>query len=112
MQAHDPSSSYQRFYAEVFLPEHRNLATIICHVVGAYLAIAIAAWAVVQGLYWAIPLYLPVHVVPGLIAHRLFERNLEVGDLRIDRKDYPRIWFLRANHQMAFDFLRRGAYWR
>jgi hypothetical protein len=42
-----------------------------------------------------------VHVLPGLLGHRLFDRDKTIGDVRLTRTDYPLWWFLIANHIMA-----------
>jgi hypothetical protein len=49
----------------------------------------------------------PARAAPGLIGHRLFDRDAEVGDLRITRSDYPLWWFIRANHRMTLDVILR-----
>jgi hypothetical protein len=46
-----------------------------------------------------------VHAAPGLLGHRLLERNITVGDARWRRRDYPRWWFIVANHRMTFERL-------
>jgi hypothetical protein len=58
---------------------------------------------------WAWGLLYPVvHAAPGLIGHRLFERNAEVGDVRLDRTDHPLWWFIIGNHLMFLDVLFGG----
>jgi hypothetical protein len=44
---------------------------------------------------------------PGLIGHRLFERNAAVGDVRVTRTEFPPWWFIAANHWLTFDVLLR-----
>ena len=53
-----------------------------------------------------------VHALPGLIGHRLFERNAAVGDIRVTRKDHPPLWFIAGNHLMTVELLLKGFYWR
>jgi hypothetical protein len=53
-----------------------------------------------------------VHAVPGLLGHRLFERNAAVGDLRVTRQDHSPLWFIAANHRMSWELLTRGFHWR
>jgi hypothetical protein len=80
------------------------LRLLIClHVLGTLL-----------GLLWVASslLFPAVHAIPGLIGHRLFERNEAIGDLRVSRKDYSLWWFIRANHQMTLQMLTKGIYWR
>ena len=50
-------------------------------------------------------LYPLLHAAPGLLGHRLFERNLAVGDVRVTRSDYSPLWFIIANHRMTWDLL-------
>ena len=54
---------------------------------------------------WSILAFPIVHAAPGLVGHRLFDRDEELGDLRITRTDYPLWWFIIANHLLTFDVL-------
>jgi len=63
---------------------------------------ALVVWALAAGPWWLALFYPVVHVVPGLIGHRLFERDAERGDLRVGRRDYPGLWFIAANHRLAW----------
>jgi hypothetical protein len=107
--------TFWNFYDKVFLAEHQHLANVAFHVVGtlaglAYL-ITIPLFAATQKAPWMIgllPLFPVVHAVPGLIGHKLFEPNPDVGDVRVFRKDYPTYWFLFGNHVMTMNiFLLR-----
>jgi hypothetical protein len=70
---------------------------------------ALIVFAVYSGEWaWGL-LYPVVHAAPGLIGHRLFERNAEVGDIRLDRTDHPLWWFIIGNHLMFLDVLFGGA---
>ena len=60
------------------------------------------------GMPWLALLYAVVHVAPGLLGHRYFERNTEIGDLRVTRKDYSPLWFIAGNHRMTWELVRRG----
>jgi hypothetical protein len=62
-------------------------------------------FCVYASMPWLLVLFPVMHAAPGLIGHRLFERNVHVGDLRINRKDYSPIWFIVANHRLAWDLL-------
>jgi hypothetical protein len=105
--------SFSQFYEAVFLPEHENAVNIGLHVFGTLAGLAYIGWiaystAVLGALDWkiALPLLLlfpVVHAVPGLVGHRLLERNEAVGDVRITRKDYSPLWFIVANHIMTFE---------
>lgn len=109
----DPSvGTFARFYAEVFLPEHRHPVNRALHVIGTLLGLLLIPLAVASGNPWALLLFPVVHAAPGLLGHRLFERNAEVGDLRFARRDHSPLWFIAANHRLAWDLLRfraRGA---
>ena len=54
---------------------------------------------------WWMLLFPLVHVAPGLIGHRLFDRNEAVGDARVFRTDFPLWWFVVANHRMTASLL-------
>jgi hypothetical protein len=91
--------TFTDFYKHHYPVEHRVPANIALHMIGT--AAGIVLWLVVlAGLiapWWALT-FPVVHVVPGLIGHRLFERNEEVGDSRLLRTDFPLYWFMIANH--------------
>jgi hypothetical protein len=100
---------FSDFYTHTFLGEHQHPLTVALHVFGT-----------LAGLVWlfALPwlghplwvlLFPAVHAVPGLIAHRLVERNAAVGDLRVTRKDFPAWWFIIANHRLTWELVRHGA---
>jgi hypothetical protein len=97
---------FRRFYREVFLAEHRHPINIALHA-GATLASAAYVVAVLaySASAWWLLLYPAVHAVPGLVGHRLFERNANVGDVRVLRRDYPAIWFIAGNHLMTLMLL-------
>lgn len=104
--------SFDTFYREVFLPEHRHPLNVALQVAGtlaglAFIAVVLAApW-----VWWPALLLFPlVHAGPGLVGHRLLERSARVGDARWRRSDYPGWWFIVANHRMTAETLR--AAWR
>ena len=104
--------TFENFYRDVFLPEHRDPRNIAMHASGVIGGLVLVVWAFAAdhpgwALAWPV-----AHVAPGLIGHRLFERNAAVGDLRVTRKDAPGWWFLIANHRMVWDLLRGGHRWR
>ncbi len=108
----NPRPSFSTFYVSVFLPEHRHSANVALHVIGTVAGLALLAWAPWAGQPWWLLAFPVVHAAPGLLGHRLFERNAEVGDVRVLRTDYPKWWFMLANHRMAWDLVRsrlRGA---
>jgi hypothetical protein len=55
-------------------------------------------------MWWALA-FPVVHAVPGLIGHRLFERNAQLGDVRVFQGEYPGLWFMAANHMMMIEVL-------
>ncbi len=104
--------SFDVFYRDTFLPEHRHPANIVLHVAGTLASAGLVIWAFVAGQpLWAL-LYPLVHVGPGLIGHRLFERSAEAGDLRVTRRDAPLVWFIAGNHRMVWELATRSSYWR
>jgi hypothetical protein len=99
---------FNNFYHNVFLAEHRHRANVVMHVFGT---VASAVWVVMSVLgsqpVWAL-LYPVVHAAPGLLGHRLFERNKELGDVRVTRSDYSPLWFIVANHRLTWELLVRA----
>jgi hypothetical protein len=100
-------ATYSDFYKNTFLPEHTHKVTITTHVFGTLLGIFWLVACVLLGHYFWLLLFPIVHAVPGLIGHRIAERNAEVGDARVTRKDFPLWWFIRANHQMTWNLMLR-----
>ncbi len=98
-------TSFRAFYEEIFLAEHRHAGNRALHVIGVAAGLAILACAFFSGPLWIALLFPVVHALPGLLGHRLFERQEEVGDLRVTRRDYPLWWFIVANHRMALALL-------
>ena len=99
--------SFDTFYREIFLPEHRHPLNVALHIAGTLaglvfvVAVLAAPWA-----WWPALLLFPlVHAAPGLIGHRLLERNAAVGDARWRRTDYPGWWFMLGNHRMTAERL-------
>ena len=104
-------ASFETFYREVFLQEHRHPFNVALHMFGTFIGLAFIAWVLTQPLAWypALLLFPVVHAAPGLVGHRLVERNTAIGDARWQRKDFPMSWFIAANHRMAYErLLRRG----
>jgi hypothetical protein len=107
-----PRSNFIYFYRNVFLNEHQHWGTIVLHVVGTVAGLLWIPFCFWIELPWLLIAFPAVHAVPGLIGHRLFERNEDVGDLRVTRKDYSPLWFIAANHLMSIEIIFKGAYWR
>ncbi len=104
-------TTYADFYPTVFLAEHRSTIAIGTHVFGTLLGFVWLVFALATKHCWLVLLFPVVHAVPGLIGHRIAERNPNVGDIRITRKDFPLWWFIVGNHQMTWQLVTRGAYW-
>jgi hypothetical protein len=103
--------SFSAFYRDVFVAEHRNAANVALHMVGVVASAALLVYAISSGLYWPALAYPIVHAVPGLLGHRLFERNEAVGDVRLTRTDHPLWWFIIGNHMMTFQVLFGDRRW-
>lgn len=103
---------FKDFYERVFLAEHQNPANVGLHLFGTVLGIFFVVAALLLSSPWLALAFPLVHAMPGLIGHRLFERNLSVGDIRVTRKDYSPLWFIAANHLMTMELLLKGFYWR
>ena len=104
--------NFSQFYRQVFLPEHQRPANMVLHVFGTVASAVFLVWAFWTGWPWLALLYPVIHAVPGLVGHRLFERNAQVGDVRVLRQDYSPLWFIAGNHRMLWELLTRGFYWR
>jgi hypothetical protein len=103
---------FSDFYAQTFLPEHRVPLNVLLHVLGTVASALLLPLALWLGALWLVLLFPLVHAAPGLLGHRFFERNTDVGDVRITRKDYPAWWFIVGNFCMTAQLLTRGFYWR
>jgi hypothetical protein len=89
------------FYRHAYRDEHKVPINIAIHMAGtiAGVLLLVASFTVIS-TWWALA-FPVVHVVPGLIGHRLFERAEDIGDARIFRTDLPAWWFILANHMMT-----------
>jgi hypothetical protein len=91
--------TFTEFYEHHYPAEHKVPANIAFHMVGTVAGVVLLMVVLAKLItpWWALA-FPVVHVVPGLIGHRLFERNEEVGDARLTRTDVPLYWFMIANH--------------
>lgn len=96
---------FRTFYRDHFLAEHRHPANIALHVLGTLGSAVFAVVALASSMPWVALLYPVAHAAPGLLGHRLFERNTGVGDLRVMRQDFSPAWFIAANHLMTWELL-------
>ena len=96
---------FTAFYEGPFRAEHRHPGNIRMHIVGCAAGAGWLLLAPLSGWPWLALLFPAVHAAPGLLGHRLYERNAAVGDLRITRKDYPLWMFIVANHRLAWEVL-------
>jgi hypothetical protein len=99
---------FDSFYRHHYLPEHRHPANRALHIAGTVAGLLWLPVALLGPQPWLVLLFPVVHAVPGLVGHRLFERNPQVGDLRVLRKDFPALWFIAANHRLTAEALRNG----
>jgi hypothetical protein len=95
------NQGFLHFYREAYWEEHQVPINIAIHVAGtiAGMLLLIASVTIISP-WWALAFPI-VHVLPGLIGHRLFERAEAIGDARIFRTDVPGWWFIVANHMMT-----------
>ena len=91
------------FYQHHFLAEHQHPANRALHVAGTLAGLAWLPFSFWVGMPWLLLLFPVVHALPGLLGHRLFERNPQVGDVRVLRKDFSPLWFIAANHRLTFE---------
>ena len=98
-------SSFIEFYRHAYRDEHQVPGNLALHMAGTIAGVVLlaASMTVISG-WWALAFPI-VHVVPGLIGHRLFERAEAIGDVRIFRTDVPSWWFIPANHMMTAQML-------
>lgn len=96
---------FDEFYVDRFLAEHRRPVNQALHVFGVLAGLLWLPLTLRSAWPWLVLLWPVVHAAPGLLGHRLFEQNDEIGDLRLDRRDAPLLWFIAANHRMTFELL-------
>jgi hypothetical protein len=102
MQKHsEQAATFKSFYATAYRSEHRHPANLALHMLGVVAGLALIGASLTIWPLWTALAFPVVHVVPGLLGHRLFDRDEAVGDVRMTRQDYPLWWFLLANHLMA-----------
>ena len=109
----NPGSSPQAigfwtFYRDHFQAEHQHPVNRALHIFGTLLGTAFIPLTLMSPWAWLVVLYPVVHAVPGLVGHRLFERNAQVGDVRVMRKDFSPLWFIAGNHVLTYDAARAG----
>jgi hypothetical protein len=99
-------ANFSGFYRNHYLAEHQSTGNVAMHMLGTVAGLALLAAVFMGSLSpWWILAFPIVHVAPGLLGHRLFERNKDVGDMRITRTDFPGYWFMIANHVLLFRLL-------
>ena len=107
-----PSSiGFWAFYRDHFQAEHHHPINRGLHIVGTLLGTAFVPLALLSPWVWLVALYPVVHAAPGLLGHRLFERNAQVGDVRVLRKDFSPLWFIAGNHVLTYEAARAGLKW-
>jgi hypothetical protein len=95
------NKGFLHFYRHAYWEEHKVPINIAIHMAGTIAGVLLLiASATVTSAWWALA-FPVVHVLPGLIGHRLFERAEAIGDARIFRTDVPGWWFIVANHMMT-----------
>jgi hypothetical protein len=97
------TSPFWTFYHGAYRDDHQTWQNKALHIFGTLsgLALLVASVTIIP-IWWALAFPI-VHAAPGLLGHRLFERNAELGDLRFVGGHYPNLWFMAANHVMAFE---------
>jgi hypothetical protein len=101
-----PKIGFHDFYRNHFLAEHQHPATVGLHVFGTVLGTLFLVVTLLSTMPYLAVLYPAVHAMPGLIGHRLFERNAAVGDVRVLRKDFSPLWFIAGNHVLTYEVAR------
>jgi hypothetical protein len=101
-----PKISFHDFYQNHFLAEHQHPATVALHILGTLLGTVFLVAILLSTQPYLALLYPVVHALPGLIGHRIFERNAAVGDVRVMRKDFSPLWFIAGNHVLTYEVAR------
>ena len=96
-------ATFNEFYAQHFLAEHRHPGNVALHIVGTLASAVFVPAVLLNAQPWWVLLYPVVHAAPGVLGHRLFERDAKVGDARVFRKDFPLWWFIAGNHKLTWD---------
>lgn len=93
---------FSEFYRGDYAADHRHPANLALHAAGTIAGVVLLVAAATGAISWWWALAFPiVHAAPGLLGHRLFDRNAELGDLRVLHGNYPGYWFIAANHIMT-----------
>jgi hypothetical protein len=96
---------FMEFYRGEYTADHRHPANIAAHMAGTIAGLALLAASLTSISFWWALAFPVVHAGPGLIGHRLFDRNVEKGDLRLLAGNTPNWWFMVANHIMTLAVL-------
>ena len=102
------TTGFWAFYREHFQAEHRHPVNRALHIFGTLLGTAFVPAALLSPWVWTVALFPVVHAAPGLIGHRLFERNTQVGDVRVLRKDFSPLWFIAGNPVLTYEVTMAG----
>jgi hypothetical protein len=98
--------TFSQFYNSIYISEHTDWRNKAFHIFGTITSTLLILVVVLQVIpAWSLLLWPIVNIAPGLIGHRLFERVESVGDLRINRKDVPRYYFILGNYILTWKFL-------
>ena len=92
---------FKTFYKTAYRSDHQHPANLALHIIGVFAGLGVIVASVTIWPLWAIVAFPIAHVAPGLLGHRIFDRDKELGDVRLTRTDFPLWWFLVANHLMA-----------
>lgn len=104
-------STFREFYTGHYLSDHKHPANVTLHVAGTLGSAIFFVAALSSPLPWLALLYPVAHATPGLIGHRLFDRNPEIGDIRFLGGKFPNLWFIAANHVLTASVLRDAVRW-
>lgn len=102
--------SFKEFYNTAYREDHQHPAKLALHIVGVIAGLGLIVASVTILPWWSVLGFPIAHVAPGLVGHRLFDRDQTVGDMRLTRKDFPLWWFIVANHLMAARILTFRAF--
>lgn len=59
------------------------------HIIGVFAGLGVIAASLTVWPLWTILIFPVAHVAPGLIGDGLFDRDEQLGDVRLIRTDFP-----------------------
>lgn len=80
-----PRMSFKTFYETAY----RYPINLMLHIIGVFAGLGVIAESLTVWSLWTILIFPVAHVASGLIGHGLFDRDEQLGDVRLIRTDFP-----------------------